>query len=520
MNSKRFSFRRGVLLMFVGLPLAASAVDLSLAKQKEIETLVKKDSILVLQQAMEQGALTAESLTAFFLRRIETEDKSINAVIAVNQMALETARQLDEERLSGGSRGPMHGIPILIKDNIETSELPTTAGSLALAQNMTGRDAPVIARLRQAGAIILGKTNLSEWANFRSTRSSSGWSAVGGQTHNPHDLSRSPCGSSSGSGAAVAAYLAIAALGTETDGSVICPAAVNGVVGIKPSVGLVSRTHIVPISHSQDTAGPMTHSVSDAAILLTAMQGYDSLDQSTASGKHSFQKIYVDGLDASSLKGKRIGVLRSAMGFHEGVDAVMLQAIDVLKSQGVVIIDDLAFTPYQDFSEDTFNILLYEFKHNLNAYLRGLPSELNKHTLESLIDFNERHAETELIYFQQEIFNLAQQKGPLTDEAYKKSLQNAQQATRQNGIDKLLKQHHLDALIAPTLGAAWTIDLINGDHFTAGGISSYPAVSGYPHITIPMGKLHGMPLGISFTASAFSEQMLFSLAYAFEQNRP
>jgi amidase len=485
--------------------------------ESELEALIAGGSILELQAAMDAGQLSAEALAVHFLERIAARNAELNAVISVNPEAPAAARALDAERARGELRSPLHGIPILIKDNIETRELPTTAGSLALANNHTGRDAPVVARLREAGAVILGKTNLSEWANFRSERSSSGWSAVGGQGRNPHDTSRSPCGSSSGSGIAVAAGLAVAALGTETDGSVTCPASVNGIVGIKPTIGLVSRTGIVPISHSQDTAGPMTRNVADAAILLAVMAGPDPEDPSTQHGKAVFELGDGDAADGRGLQGRRIGVLRSDSGYHEGVEALLRRAIAALRAAGASIVEDLAFEPYDGFDDDSYDVLLYEFKHDLDAYLAGLPSGLSGLTLAALIRFNEEHAAAEMAYFQQEIFVKSEAKGPLTEEAYTGALARVQQATRRDGIDRLMRKHRLDALIVPTCDPAWTIDLVNGDHWGVDGFSTYPAVAGYPHVTLPMGEIHGLPVGLSFTGSAFSERALIDMASAFER---
>lgn len=473
-------------------------------------------SILELQAAMDRGELSAQALTRHFLERIAARNPELNAVIAVNPDAMAAARSLDAERQKSGARGLLHGIPILIKDNIETRELPTTAGSLALAENHTGRDAFVVARLRAAGAIVLGKANLSEWANFRSERSSSGWSAVGGQGRNPHDTTRSPCGSSSGSGIAVAAGLAVAALGTETDGSVVCPASANGVVGIKPSIGLVSRTGIVPISHTQDTAGPMARSAIDAAILLAAMAGSDPDDAATQHGRGDVARDHFGALETGGLEGERIGVLRSAEARHEAVTALLDRAIGTLRAAGATLVDGLELQPYDDFWDDSYEVLLYEFKSDLDAYLAGLPNALNTLTLERLIRFNEQNAEAEMAYFRQEIFEKAQTKGPLTEENYTRALARIRRATREEGIDRLLAEHRLDALITPTLDPAWTIDLVNGDHFVE-GFSTYPAVSGYPHVTLPMGHVHGLPVGLSFTASAFSERELIGMAAAFER---
>jgi amidase len=481
-----------------------------------LERLIRAGSILEIQAAMARGELTAAQLTAHFLARIAARNPELNAVIAVNPEALETARQLDAERSRGQLRGPLHGIPILIKDNIETRGLPTTAGSLALLDNRTGRDASVVARLRAAGAIVLGKTNLSEWANFRSEHAASGWSAVGGQTHNPHDLSRSPCGSSSGSGVAVAAGLAVAALGTETDGSVVCPASVVGVVGLKPGVGRVSRVGIVPISHTQDTAGPLTRTVADAAILLAAMAGPDPLDATTQHARAAFELPDPAALGAGALAGRRIGVLRPREGYREGVAWLLERAIDVLRGAGATIVDDLALTPYDGFDADSYDVLLYEFKHDLNAYLAGLPNALHGLTLAALIRFDTQRADREMRYFGQEIFEKSQAKGPLTDAAYVEALARIRRATREDGIDHLLRAQKLDALIAPTSDPAWSIDLVNGDPALY-GFSTYPAVAGYPHVTLPMGRVHGLPVGLSFTASAYSERALLELAAAFER---
>ena len=525
-NSFRWTIRAGLILALV-LSLMAGAAQAEGAEERgalalspfsdEMKLLITEGSILELQAAMSRGPLSAQALTRYCLEQIEMRNAELNAVISVNPAALEMARRLDAERNAGKVRGPLHGIPILIKDNMETRELPTTAGSLALKDNHTGRDAMVVARLREAGAIILGKANLSEWANFRSVRSSSGWSAMGGQTRNPHDPTRSPSGSSSGSGAAVAAGLAVAALGTETIGSVVSPASVNGVVGIKPSVGLVSRTGIVPISHTLDTAGPMARNVADAAVLLSVMAGLDPADGTTEAGTAYFDRDFVPAVEGNRLQGGRIGIVRSSTGLHEGVDALLEQAIADLKRGGAIIVDDLRLEPYDEFRRDTLEVLLYEFKHNLNAYLAHLPNELNTLNLAGLIRFNEEHAFEEMPYFRQELFEQSQSKGPLTEEAYRNALVRIRRATREEGIDRLLRTHELDALIAPTFDPAWTIDPINGDHYTGGGFAAYPAVAGYPHVTVPMGKANGLPVGLSFAGPAFSERKLIALAVGYEQ---
>jgi Asp-tRNA(Asn)/Glu-tRNA(Gln) amidotransferase A subunit family amidase len=388
---------------------------------------------------------------------------------------------------------------VLIKDNIETRDQPTTAGSLALADNYSGRDAPVVGQLREAGLVIVGKANLSEWANFRSERSSSGWSAVGGQARNPYDPARSPCGSSSGSAVAVAAGMVPLAVGTETDGSIVCPASVNGIVGIKPTVGLVSRRGIVPISHSQDTAGPMAANVRDAAYLLMAMTAHDPADPASPLEVSRFGRDYAAALKPDGLRGKRIGVVRSLAGFHEGVDARFDQAIADLRSAGAEIVDQLAFPEEPaGLAEAAYEVLLYEFKHDLNAYLAGLPSAAGKLRLPDLIEFNLRHAEAELKWFQQEVFLQAQERGDLQSQVYLEALALTRDYNR-GAIDGLLRTHQLDLLVSPTDAPAFVIDLVVGDRFL-GGSSSIPARAGYPHITVPMGYVHGLPVGLSFYA--------------------
>jgi amidase len=450
------------------------------------------------------------------LERIERWDADLRAVIALNPSAIEQAMELDRERASGRLRGALHGVPVLIKDNIENRELPTSAGSLALAENATGRDARVVAQLRDKGLVILGKANLSEWANFRSERSSSGWSAVGGQARNPHDTSRSPCGSSSGSAVAVAAGYVPLAVGTETNGSVICPASVNGIVGIKPTVGLVSRHGIVPIAHSQDTAGPMAANVRDAVYLLDAMAGLDPDDPAAPQDHSVFERRHADALDPNGLRGKRIGVVRSLAGFHEDVDAALEQAIADLSAGGAEIVDDLAMPTYPDgFGDMAYDVLLYEFKHDLNAYLAGLPGAGNDLTLEGLIEFNRRQADAEMKWFRQEIFLKSQETDGLESAAYRDALQRVQSFSRA-GIDDLLAEHDLDLLISPSNTPAWKIDLVVGDRWL-GSSSSFPARAGYPHITVPMGFVHGLPVGLSFYASAFSEPVLIAAAFAYEQ---
>ncbi|MEE8495264.1 MAG: amidase [Xanthomonadales bacterium] len=450
------------------------------------------------------------------LQGIAQWNEQLKAVISVNPHAMDDAREFDQQRKAGEIRSPLHGLPILIKDNIETRELPTTAGSLALAGNDTGRDAALVESLRAAGLVIVGKSNLSEWANFRSERSSSGWSGVGGQARNPYDRLRSPCGSSAGSAVAVAAGIVALAIGTETNGSIICPAAVNGIVGIKPTLGLVSRRGIVPIAHSQDTAGPMAANVRDAAHLLNAMTAFDPGDEASLAAKSYFERDYSTALKTEGLKGKRIGVVRSLAGFHAAVDARFDRAVKDLATAGAAIIDDLEFPQFpQDFAAAAYNVLLYEFKHDLNRYLSGLPGDAGSLTLEKLIRFNQQNAAAEMHWFGQDIFLQAQEKSGLDSLEYRAAITLVQQFSR-SAIDDLLAAHDLDLLVSPSNTPAWSIDLVVGDHFL-GGSSSFPARAGYPHITVPMGQVHGLPVGLSFYSTAFSEPVLLEAAFAFEQ---
>lgn len=480
---------------------------------------VEEKSIAQLQADLTAGVVTSEQLVQAYLARIAEIDDAgptLNAVIAVNPNALADARALDAERQAGNIRGPLHGIPILLKDNIESADpMPTTAGSLALAANTTGRDAPLVARLREAGAIILGKTNLSEWANIRDTASVSGWSAIGGITRNPYALNRNTCGSSSGSGAAAAASLAAATVGTETDGSVVCPSSIGGLVGIKPTVGLISRTHVVPISHTQDTAGPMARSVADAAVLLAAMAGSDAADPATAQADARRQD-YVAALDANALQGRRIGVLRFMAGFNRGVDERFAAALDQLRAAGAELVEIEAPPPNLDaLGADELTILLAELKSDLNTYLATTPPSVTTRTLADVIAFNAATpAETAL--FGQALFEQAQATGGVDDPAYRAARARAPaQAARI--LDGLMREHRVDALVAPTTSPAWVTDVVLGDHYIGGSASSLPAVSGYPHITVPMGLVGGLPVGISFISEAWSESKLISFAYAFEQ---
>ncbi len=477
-----------------------------------------------LSQAMADGRLTARSIAEGYLDRIERIDRgahrggpALNSVIETNPEALAIAGALDAERQENGPRGPLHGIPILIKDNIATADrMQTTAGSLALLGAKAPRDSAVAVKLRRAGAVILGKTNLSEWANFRSNRSSSGWSGRGGQTRNPYVLDRSPCGSSAGSGAAAAASLCAIAIGTETNGSIVCPSSANSVVGIKPTVGLIGRSGIVPISHSQDTAGPMARTVRDAALLLGALVGEDPHDPLTAQAAPHAQSDYTAYLDPDGLRGMRIGIGRNFFDFHERVDALMEAAIETLRKRGAQIVDPTELEMPRDSRQARFNVLLYEFKADLNRYLAEFSEGAKVHSLAELIDFNQQHRDQELPFFGQELLIEAQEKGPLTSEEYLESLATAQRAARQEGIDRVMDEHKLDAILAPTGGPPWPIDLINGDHF-GGGSSTPAAVSGYPNITVPAGYVNGLPVGISFFGRAYSEPTLLKIAYSYEQ---
>ena len=451
---------------------------------------------------------TAQTLTRYYTARIRALNRRLGAVIEMNPDAMKIAAGLDAERRKKQPRGPLHGIPVLIKDNIDTADrMMTTAGSLALEGSPATRDSAVAERLRAAGAVILGKTNLSEWANYRSTHSVSGWSGRGGQTRNPYALDRNPCGSSSGSGAAVSANLCAVAVGTETDGSVVCPSSICGIVGIKPTLGLIGGAGIIPIAHSQDTAGPMARTVTDAAILLGALAD-------PASGKA--EADYTRFLDPKGLRGKRLGVARKFFGISPAVDKLMEDAIAEMKRQGADIVDP-ADPPSEWKFEDAEGIVLaYEFKTDLNAYLQGRGATARVRSLKDLIAFNEKERRREMPYFEQELLERAAEKGPLTDRVYLDALERSRLLSRTEGIDAALQKHKLDALIAPTAGPAWTIDWVNGDH-DSGGCSTPAAMAGYPHITVPVGFIFGLPVGISFFGAAWSEPALLKLAYAFEQ---
>jgi len=473
-----------------------------------------------LQRRMAAGTLTARRLTAAYLSRIAALDRkgpALHHVIETSPDALSVAEALDAERRAKGARGPLHGIPILLKDNVDTADkMTTTAGSLALAGSIPPRDATVARKLREAGAVLLGKTNLSEWANIRSNRSSSGWSARGGQAKNPYVLDRNPCGSSSGSAAAVAANLCALAIGTETDGSIVCPSSANGIVGIKPTLGLVSRAGIIPIAHSQDTAGPMARSVRDAAVLLSALVGVDDRDLATADAASRGASDYTRFLDADGLRGARIGVVRKSFGFNPRVDRLMEDALAEMVRRGAVLVDPADLPHAGEYDDSELEVLLFELKADLAAYLRALGPAAPVKTLAEVIAFNDAHRAEEMPYFGQELFLKAEEKGPLTTPAYRDALDKNQRLSRAEGIDAVMDQHRLDALVAPTGGPAWTTDLVNGDHFS-GGSSTAPAVAGYPNINVPVGNIYGLPVGISFIGRAWSEPTLLKLAFAFEQ---
>lgn len=477
---------------------------------------VEERSIAELSRALAAGETSSEALVLAYIDRIEGVDRAgprLNSVIAINPDALAQAREADSE--GHDDRRPLHGVPILVKDNIETSDpMATTAGSLALRDNVTGRDAPVVARLRAAGAIILGKTNLSEWANIRSSKSMSGWSAVGGQVRNPYALDRSPCGSSSGSGAAVAASLAAGALGTETDGSVVCPAAINGLVGFKPSVGLVSRTHIVPISHSQDTAGPMARTVEDAALLLDAMAGLDPADKATINIANR-PSGFAAGLNAQALSGMRVGVIRD-----DDNDPALLARFDAaltaLKAAGAVLVA-VDKPKLEGIGEAEFAVLLTELKADLNAYLATTPPAVTTRTLDDVIAFNMANAAQEMPFFGQDIFEQAARTKGLSDPAYKAARAKSLRLAGREGIDAMLKKHKVALLVTPTYGQAWLIDPVYGDNFQGPSASDLPAIAGYPHLTVPMGLADGLPVGISFIGPAWSDARVLAAGYAFEQ---
>ncbi len=478
---------------------------------------IQEMSVMDMQNAMKSGKMTSKQLVEIYIQRIKKIDGKLNSILEINPDALSIAEKMDKERAGGKVRSKMHGIPFVIKDNIDTADkMKTTAGSLALLNAPTPKeDAFIVQQLRKAGAVLLGKTNLSEWANFRSESSSSGWSGRGGQTHNPYILDRSPCGSSSGSGVAAASNLTAVAIGTETDGSVVCPSSINGIVGIKPTLGLVSRSGIIPLAHSQDTAGPMARTVSDAVILLNGMVGTDKKDSITSQSSTKGKKDYTKFLDKNGLKGARIGVIRQYFGRNSRLDELMNKNIKKLEKAGAILID-VQFPDLQNFGDDEYEVLLYEFKADLNKYLAERGGKYN--TLEKLIKFNKDNADKEMPYFKQEIFVKAQAKKDLNDRAYRLALLRSKVLTQDKGIDMVMDKHNLDAILAPSNSQSWLIDLVMGDSPTQYvGSSSLAAVSGYPNITVPSGFLNELPIGMSFLGRAFSEPTLIKIAYAWEQ---
>lgn len=475
-------------------------------------------SIDDLQDRMSRGELTARTLTEMYLKRIQELDRGgirLNSVIEVNPDALSIASQLDQEREDGKTRGILHGIPFLIKDNIDTSDkMMTTAGSLALTGHFANADSPLVKQLRGAGAVLLGKTNLSEWANFRSSRSSSGWSSRGGQTKNPYSLERNPCGSSSGSGVAVAANLCCFAIGTETNGSISCPASINGIVGLKPTVGLVSRSGIIPISKSQDTAGPMARSVRDAAIVLAFINATDSNDQATLNRPGGMSSDYVGPLNSEALKGKRVGVEKSFLKGHERVDVLLKKALTQMESKGATIVEVNFIEKLSSIKDNEYKVLQYEFKDGLNRYLAQADAGVKN--LKDVIAYNKSHAETVMPFFQQEILEASEARGDLKEEDYLVALKKVVETSRL-AIDDTLEEFGLDVICGPATGPSWCTDLVNGDAFSGYGMGSGAAMAGYPSITVPLGDVHGLPVGLLFMASAFGEQKLLALSYAYEQ---
>jgi amidase len=529
-GSPRQLNRRDFLKSGLAVPVAAAAIPgLAEAGQSAAPPSRKAEfehfeldeiTIADLQSGMKSGMYTSRSITQHYLDKIGAIDKkgpAINSIIEINPDALAIADALDKERKAKGPRGPMHGIPVLIKDNIDTADrMATTAGSLALVGSKPPGDSFVVRQLRAAGAIILGKTNLSEWANIRASRSTSGWSGRGGLTKNPYALDRNCSGSSSGTGASIAASLCAVGVGTETDGSVVSPSSINGLVGIKPTVGLISRTGIIPISHTQDTAGPMTRTVRDAAILLSALAGIDPDDAATAESRGFSSTDYTQFLNAKGLQGARLGVVRRYFGFHDDVDALMNEAFDVLKKNGAIIVDPADSDALGQLGEAEGTVLQYDLKADLNAYLARLGPKAPVHSLKEIIEFNERNKKTELQYFGQDTFIKAEARGPLTDKEYVDARAKNLRLSRAEGIDAIMDKFHLDALIAPTESPAWVSDLVTGDHFLCSS-STAAAVAGYPHVTVPAGFIFGLPVGISFFGRAWSEPTLIRIAYAFEQ---
>jgi amidase len=479
---------------------------------------IEELTITQLQAGYKEGKYTVVDMVNIYLERIKELDKNgpeLNSIIEVNPDAIQIAEELDRELAAGKSRGPLHGVPVILKDNIDTHDrMPTTAGATALRNSFPASDSYVARKLREAGAVIIGKSNLSEWANFRAMMSSSGWSGIGGQTKNPYVLDRNPCGSSSGSGVAVSANLCMMAIGTETNGSIVCPSNNNGIVGIKPTVGLISRSGIIPISFTQDTPGPMGRTVEDAAITLGALTGIDINDAKTLSSEGRSRTDYTKFLKKDGLNGKRIGLLKKSLGFSDKVDTLMNEAVEYIKSNGATVID-IEFKRGEKYDDASFEVMLYEFKDGLNKYFAGLGDSIPVKNLKDLIEFNKSDT-VELKYFDQKILEMAEKKGSIESPEYKKALALMLKATREDGIDKVMNDNRLDAIIAPTGSPAWKTDLVLGDHFV-GGSSSLAAISGYPAITVPMGFVNDLPVGITFFGRAWTEPLLLEIAYGYEQ---
>jgi amidase len=484
----------------------------------DLKPYLEELTITQLQQGYKEGKFTINQVVADYLARIEAIDKkgpSLNSIICINPDALQIAQELDKEMATGKVRGPMHGIPVILKDNIDTHDrMPTTAGATALRNSYPQNDSRVAKKLREAGAVIIAKSNLSEWANFRSDNSSSGWSGIGGQTKNPYVLDRNPCGSSSGSGVSVSANLCIIAIGTETNGSIVCPSNNNGIVGIKPTVGLISRSGIIPISFTQDTPGPMGRTVEDAVISLGALTGIDSTDSKTLASQGKSLTDYTKFLKRDGLKGKRIGLLKNELGFSVKVDTLIRQAVAYMKSQGAEVVE-IEAPKGGGYSAASYQVLLYEFKDGLNKYFASLGANTPVKNLKELIEYNKKDS-TELRYFDQKIFETADAKGDLESSEYRKAFAKMLKATREEGIDKMMNDNKLDALMGPTGSPAWKTDLILGDHFV-GGSSSLAAISGYPAITVPVGFIENLPVDVTFFGRAWSEAVLIEIAYSYEQ---
>lgn len=516
---KRRSFFKhtayGTGLLAVSPLAACTAEQKATQPETNFDFELNEATIELLRQKMKTGELTSKKLVRLYLDRISTVDKFLHSVIEVNPDAIEIAQQLDQEFKEGKIRGPLHGIPVLIKDNIDSGDkMTTTAGSLALDGFKAENDSFIVKKLREAGAVLLGKTNLSEWANIRSTKSSSGWSGRGGQAHNPYVLDRTPCGSSSGTGVAVSANLCTIGIGTETDGSIVCPSGTNGIVGIKPTLGSWSREGIIPISHSQDTAGPMARTVTDAVILLGALSAPDKNDEATLSSNRLNITDYTQFLNKDGLQCKRIGVARKFFGFNANVDELLKTSLQILKDNGAILIDEVELEGRDEWGEHEWQVLLYELKHDMKAYFDEHPNAPMR-DLADLIKFNSDNADSEMPWFGQEIFEMAQAKGDLSEEEYQTALKKSKELA-QNAIHNAMNNHQLDAIIAPTNCPAWTIDWVNGDNYS-GGSSDPAAISGYPNITVPAGFVHELPIGLSFFGRAWSEPVLIEIAYAYEQ---